>query len=192
MSSETGHLSDQPGRDAESALESAARVVRGSSRPAGASPARAREILRRRQERDLLARARENDRLIATPFHISRIEDGGEEHRVWFDMPSQRYFKATHPGRFGFSVVAMPDGTLELTAATPLEYLERCDCRNRRYCCADFTAEHQRHCSHRRRNHHLHDHALVSTFAGRKIGTPRSNGFLSRFGGRRSFRRASR
>jgi hypothetical protein len=53
------------------------------------------------------------------------VEDAGEEHRVWFDTRLQRYFKATHPGRFGFSVVALPDGSLELTGGTPLEYLER-------------------------------------------------------------------
>lgn len=56
---------------------------------------------------------------------MSRIEDRGEEHRVWLDLASQRYFKATHPGRFGFTVIALPDGSLELTGATPLEYLER-------------------------------------------------------------------
>ena len=49
----------------------------------------------------------------------------GEEHRVWLDLRLQRYFKATHPGRFGFSVIALPDGSLELTGGTPLEYLER-------------------------------------------------------------------
>jgi hypothetical protein len=125
MSNETGHLPDQAGRDAESALESAAHILRASPRPAGTTPAREREILRRRQERDLIAWARENGRLIETPSHLSRIEDGGEEHRVWLDVPAQRYFKATHPGRFGFTVIAMPDGKLELTFATPLEYLER-------------------------------------------------------------------
>lgn len=44
---------------------------------------------------------------------------------MWLDEKSQRYFKATHAGRFGFSVVPLPDGTVELTGATPLEYVER-------------------------------------------------------------------
>jgi hypothetical protein len=125
MPNETGHLPDRPRRDAEGALESAADLLRAGPRPAGTTPAREREILSRRQERDLLAWARENDRLIESPFHLSRVEDGGEEHRVWFDVPAQRYFKATHAGRFGFTVIAMHDNTLELTSASPLEYLER-------------------------------------------------------------------
>jgi hypothetical protein len=73
----------------------------------------------------LLAWARENGRLIETASYLKLLEDQGEEHRVWLDVPSQRYFKTTHAGRFGFIVVAMPDGTLELTSGTPLEYLER-------------------------------------------------------------------
>src|SRR5437867_12890321 len=55
MLHETGSVSDQTGGDAESALESAARHLRSIPRPAGASPARQREILRGRQTRDLLA-----------------------------------------------------------------------------------------------------------------------------------------
>ena len=44
---------------------------------------------------------------------------------MWLDTKRQRYFKATHPGRFGFAVIALDDGSLELTGATPLEYVER-------------------------------------------------------------------
>ncbi|MFM8468561.1 MAG: hypothetical protein ACKODH_01100 [Limisphaerales bacterium] len=58
-------------------------------------------------------------------FYLPRLEDAGEEHRVWLEVASQRYFKVTHAGRFGFHVIAMSDGTAELIAATPLEYLER-------------------------------------------------------------------
>ena len=43
---------------------------------------------------------------------------------------SQRYFKATHAGRFGFFIIALADGTAELTGATPLEYLERLQLQN--------------------------------------------------------------
>ena len=86
---------------------------------------RSREILRGRQERDLLAWAREVGCLIDAGTYLPHIEDAGEEHRVWLDEHAQRYFKATHPGRFGFCVIALGDGTVELTGATPLEYLER-------------------------------------------------------------------
>lgn len=61
---------------------------------------------------------------------MPRIEDAGEEHRVWLDEGTQRYFKATHAGRFGFFVIALDDGTAELTGATPLEYLERLRLQN--------------------------------------------------------------
>ena len=44
---------------------------------------------------------------------------------MWLDVAAQRYFKATHAGRFGFAVIALPDGSVELTGATPLEYFER-------------------------------------------------------------------
>lgn len=44
---------------------------------------------------------------------------------MWLDEASQRYFKATFPGRFGFTVIALPELGLELVPATPLEYLER-------------------------------------------------------------------
>lgn len=125
MPDEASHLPDRPEGDAESALESAARQLRASPHPAGTSPARGREILRGRQERDLLAWAQESGRLIEPASYLARIEDAGEEHRVWLDVPSQRYFKATHAGRFGFAVVALPDGSLELTGGTPLEYVER-------------------------------------------------------------------
>lgn len=125
MSYETGHLSDGPEGGAPSALESAARHLRASPRPARTSQTREREILRGRQERDLIAWARESGCLIEPSFYLLRIEDAGEEHRVWLDEASQRYFKATHTGRFGFHVIAMEDGTAELTTATPLEYLER-------------------------------------------------------------------
>ena len=125
MPHEIANLPDGPEGDAEGSLESAARVLRASPRPAGTAQARDREILRGRQERDLLAWAREGRGLIDPAAYLPRIEDRGEEHRVWLDTASQRYFKATHPGRFGFSVVALPDGSLELTGATPLEYFER-------------------------------------------------------------------
>lgn len=73
----------------------------------------------------MFAWARENGRLTEPSSYLGSVQDAGEEHRVWLDVPSQRYFKATHAGRFGFSVIALPDGILELTGGTPLEYCER-------------------------------------------------------------------
>ena len=125
MPHETGHLPDGSEGDVESALESAAHHLRASPRPTGTSPSRGREILRGRQERDFLAWARESGRLIEPATYLPFFEDAGEEHRVWLDTRSQRYFKATHAGRFGFAIIALPDGTVELTGGTPLEYLER-------------------------------------------------------------------
>jgi len=125
MSDESGNLPDGSGRDAQSALESAARQLRTSPRPAGASPAREREILRGRQERDLLAWAREQGRLIEPAHYFSLAEPGGEEHRLWLAEGGQRYFKATFPGRFAFTVILNPAGFVDLADATPLEYLER-------------------------------------------------------------------
>jgi hypothetical protein len=125
MPHEAADLPDGPEGDVESALESAASHLRASPPPAGGTQARSREILRGRQERDLLAWARENGRLIVPEIYLPRVEDADEEHRVWLDVESQRYFKATHAGSFGFAVIALPDGSLELTGATPLEYCER-------------------------------------------------------------------
>ena len=130
MPHETSHLPDGPEGDSEGALDSAANHLRSSPRPARTSPARDRTILSGRQERDLVAWAREGGRLIEPSFYLPRLEDAGEEHRVWLDEASQRYFKATHAGRFGFCVIALDDGMAELTGATPFEYLERLQLQN--------------------------------------------------------------
>lgn len=47
------------------------------------------------------------------------------------DTASQRYFKITHPGSFGFTVIVTSGDVPDLTAATPLEYLERLLLQNR-------------------------------------------------------------
>lgn len=77
--------------------------------------------------RDLLAWARENDRLIDAADCVSRAQRGGEEHRIWPAPDRVRLFKATYPGACGFSVIAAAatGGTPDLTPALPLEYLER-------------------------------------------------------------------
>jgi len=130
MADETSSVLDRPGGDAESALAAAARHLRASPRPTGATQAREREIFRGRQVRDLLAWARENTRLIS-PATYERAERGGEEHSVWLDESLQLYFKATFPGRFGFGVAVTVGGEPDLVAATPLEYLERLLLQNR-------------------------------------------------------------
>jgi len=125
MSDESGGLFDGPGGDAQSALESAARQLRASPAPARTSAARDREILRRRQERDLVAWARDLSCLIPPVRYLALVERGGEEHRLWLSEDGQRYFKTTFPGKFGFTVVLNPADFPDLAEATPLEYLER-------------------------------------------------------------------
>jgi hypothetical protein len=125
MADEDSRLSDRPGGDAQSALESAARQLRASPTPAGASAARERKVLRGRQERDLIAWAREQGRLIQPARYVQFAERGGEEHRLWLAEDGQRYFKATYPGRFAFTIILNPAGFPDLADATPLEYLER-------------------------------------------------------------------
>src|SRR5207253_10546162 len=106
MSDETGHLPDRPGGDAQSALESAARQLRTTPSPTGGVPARQREIFRGRQERDLLAWARQNGREIAPADYLALAVRGGGEHRLWPAPDRSRYWKATFPGSAGFSVIA--------------------------------------------------------------------------------------
>jgi hypothetical protein len=126
MPHETGGISNESRGDAQSALESAARYLRGSPRPARTDAAREREILRGRQVRDLFAWAEENSGVIVSGDYLPFIEDAGQEHRVWLDALKQRYFKVTHPGRFGFSIIVSGAGEMpELVGATPLEYLQR-------------------------------------------------------------------
>src|SRR5438132_12353347 len=124
MADEESRLSDESGGDAQSALESAARQLRTSPAPARTSAAREREVLRRRQERDLLAWARDQGRLIQPANYLELAQTGGEEHRVWLAEDGMRYFKSTYPGKFAFTILLNPAGFLDLADATPLEYLE--------------------------------------------------------------------
>lgn len=57
---------------------------------------------------------------------------GGEEHRIATPGDYSRYWKATHPGRCGFTVVCGEEtGHLpELTYALPLEYFDRLRLQN--------------------------------------------------------------
>lgn len=133
MHNETGRLSDRPGSDAESALESAARLLRAVPCPVGGVSARQREIFFGRQARDLLTWARENSLLTEAASYTSLAQRGGEEHRIWPSADRARVFKATYAGACGFTVIAADaTGNLpELTNDLPLEYLERLRQQNR-------------------------------------------------------------
>ena len=60
------------------------------------------------------------------------LREGGEEHRISTPGDRSRYWKATHPGRCGFTVVCGDEtGNLpELTYALPSEYFERLRLQN--------------------------------------------------------------
>jgi hypothetical protein len=133
MPYETGRLPDQPGRDAESALESAARHLRAVPRPIGTNAAREREVLRGRQTRDLLAWARENNCLTEFAEYSGLAIRGGEEHRVWLSPDGSSVLKATYAGAFGYSIICSEatGGLPEITKGLPLEYLERLLLQNR-------------------------------------------------------------
>jgi hypothetical protein len=133
MPDEGIRLSDEAGGDAQSALESAARQLRTTPNPAGELSTRHRQSFRARQERDLLAWARENRRLIDPADYLPCAIRGGEEHRLWPDADCRRYWKVTYPGFTGFTVIASPEsgGIPDLTPALPLEYLERLSLQNR-------------------------------------------------------------
>ena len=132
MPHETGHLPDRPEGDAQGALESAARHLRATPRPGGTSALGSRKIFRGRQERDLLAWAEENHCLIPAAAFPRDLRAGGEEHRIATPGDGARYWKFTHPGRCGFTIVIGEETGQqpELTYALPLEYLERLEIHN--------------------------------------------------------------
>lgn len=127
MPHEASHLPDGPEGDAPSALESAARHLRATPPPGGRTALGSREVFRRRQERDLIAWARESGRLIVPADYPADLRAGGEEHRIATPGSRDRYWKFTHPGLCGFTVVCGEEtGHLaELTNSLPLEYLDR-------------------------------------------------------------------
>lgn len=122
MPDETDRVSDKPSSDAQSALESAARVLRATAHPIQGVSAREREVLAGRQVRDLFAWARESGRLIEPRTYLPQAARGGEEHRVWPSEQEGRVRKCTYPGRCGFTVLANPlsGGLPGLAAALPL------------------------------------------------------------------------
>ena len=125
-----GRSDDNPQtrRDAEGALESAARLLGVPASANGAPSSGQRRILQGRQERDLEGWCKERGlwRESLTDFGV--FVRGGEEHRV--SPQGSVFVKATHPGRCGFTVIATPGGPT-LTNALPAEYLHRLRVSNR-------------------------------------------------------------
>lgn len=133
MPHETANLPDRPEGSSESALNAAARHLAATPSPGSGTSLGSREVFRRRQERDLVAWAEQSGRLIPPASYLPGLRPGGEEHRVATPGDLSRYWKATHPGRCGFTVVCGDEtgGQPELTHALPLEYLERLQLQNR-------------------------------------------------------------
>ncbi len=133
MPHETANLPDRPEGDSESALDAAARHLAATPSPGGGTSLGSREVFRRRQERDLVAWAQQSGRLISPANYPPELRPGGEEHRIATPGDRSRYWKATHPGRCGFTVVCGDEtgGLPELTNALPLEYLERLQLQNK-------------------------------------------------------------
>jgi hypothetical protein len=132
MPHEAANLRDRPEGDSESALDAAARHLAATPPPGGGTALGSREVFRRRQERDLVAWAQENGRLISAAGGLPDFRPGGEEHRIATPGDLSRYWKATHPGRCGFTIVCGDEtrGQPELTNALPVEYLERLRLQN--------------------------------------------------------------
>ena len=132
MPHEASNLPDRPEGDAESPLDAATRHLAATPPPGSGTALGSREVFRRRQERDLIAWAEENGRLISPGSYLPDLRPGGEEHRIATPGDLSRYWKATHPGRCGFTVVCGDEtgGQPELTNALPLEYLERLKLQN--------------------------------------------------------------
>lgn len=125
------HESDREshtGADAAGALESAARVLGVSGSAGSPPPAGQRGVFQGRQERDLEAWARESNRWLEAREALAPFYPGGEEHRIC--RGHLRYQKATHAGRYGFTVIPH-NGQPTLTNALPSEYLNRLLVSNR-------------------------------------------------------------
>jgi hypothetical protein len=109
-------------RNAESALESAARQLGGTASAGGRTQAGQRGVLQGRQERDLEIWAKEQGFWLNAVEALAGFIIGGEEHRI--SRGEFRYHKATYPGRYGFTLIPV-NGQPTLTRALPGEYLER-------------------------------------------------------------------
>lgn len=112
----------EPGRNAESTLQSAARQLGGTAEAGRSTQAGQRRILQGRQERDLEIWAKEVRCWLNAETALRGFIKGGEEHRTL--RGDQVYHKATYPGKCGFTVT-LANGQPTLTHALPAEYLER-------------------------------------------------------------------
>lgn len=116
------------GGNAEGALESASRLLGVFDRAGEAPSSGERRIRKGREERDLEAWAKENGCWRDEVTAFGPFVHGGEEHRIF--RGDDFYLKATHSGRYGFTVIATPGGPT-LTHALPGEYLRRLIASNR-------------------------------------------------------------
>ncbi|MBC8096119.1 MAG: hypothetical protein H7Y43_09930 [Akkermansiaceae bacterium] len=116
------HRELEPGRNAESALQSAAHQLGRTASTGGGAPASQRRVLQGRQERDLEIWAKANGGWLSAAEALEGFVKGGEEHRTL--RGGQIYHKATYSGRYGFTVIAA-NGQPTLTNALPGEYLSR-------------------------------------------------------------------
>lgn len=116
------------GRVEGSALQSAASFLGGTPSAGRGTPAGQRTLLRGRQERDLELWAKEAGCWLDPAKALCGFAPGGEEHRIRRGVSF--YAKATHPGRYGFTVIAA-NGEAALVHALPGEYLQRLLLANR-------------------------------------------------------------
>lgn len=128
MSPHESHRESQQRGDAQSALQSAARVLGATAATRGAASSGQRRILQGRQERDLESWARDSGCWLSAETALADFIRGGEEHRI--RRGDEVYHKATYPGQYGFTVIAA-NGQPTLTHALPAEYLHRLLLSNR-------------------------------------------------------------
>ena len=115
------HRQPEPGRNAESTLQSAASQLGGTASTGGRAQAGERRVFQGRQERDLEIWAKEVGCWLNADDTLRGFIKGGEEHRT--RRGDVVYHKATYPGRYGLTVILV-NGQPTLTHALPAEYLE--------------------------------------------------------------------
>lgn len=119
-----------PGADGQDLILAALDHLRGGLSANGSTPG-APPLAR--QKKDLREWARGLGLLLNSKDLPAKVIRGGQEHDVYHDETSDRYFKATRDGVFGFSpgielalVSSSEDARkFHLWHASPIEYLER-------------------------------------------------------------------
>jgi hypothetical protein len=96
MSAHKRHRHFLPGGDAESALQSAARILVETASASGGAPAGQRRVFQGCQERDLGVWAKESGYLLVSEEALARYSRCSERHRTRQGL--NVYHKATYPG----------------------------------------------------------------------------------------------